>query len=236
MASRREPNRNRLLAALPRADQVRLAEQMEVVSVAFGDVLYDVGDRLNHAYFPESMVVSLGLVVDAKVPMEIAMVGLEGVVGTSFAMGMEVASIRASVRFPGNALRMSSANFRHEFDECIPFRREVLKFGHSLMLQISQTAGCNRFHVVESRLARWLLMTRDRIGEDSFELTQDFLGQMLGVRRVGVTNAAQSLKQRKLISYTRGKLTITNGPALEAAACSCYKKMLSAGSRLSLVR
>jgi CRP-like cAMP-binding protein len=236
MPSRREPIANRLLAALPHADQMRLAEKVEAVTFDFGDVLYEVGDRLNYVYFPESMLVSMGLVVDAKVPLEIAMVGFEGLVGTSFAMGMEVASVRASVRVAGHAKRMSIENFRQEFDESMAFRRAVLGFGHSLMLQIGQTAGCNRFHVVESRLARWLLMTRDRIESDQFHLTQDFLGQMLGVRRVGVTNAAQSLKQRKLIAYSRGNLTITDGAALEAAACSCYKKMKTAGRRLSLVR
>lgn len=228
MPSRRKPIANRLLMSLPPADQSRLVEHMETVSFAFGDVLYDVGDRLNFVYFPESMLVSKSLVVDDKLPLEIAMVGCDGLVGSSLAMGMAVASVRVSVRVAGTAKRMTIEQFQREFKNSTTFRKAVLCFINSLMLQVSQTAGCNRFHVVESRLARWLLMTRDRVGVDEFTLTQEYLAQMLGVRRVGVTHAAQMLKLRKLISYSRGRLQIVNGPGLEAAACSCYHKMKQA--------
>ncbi len=200
---------------------------METVAFAFGDVLYDVGDKLNYVYFPETLLASMGMVVDGKAPLEVAMVGNDGLVGSSFAMGMEMASVRVSVRVAGNAKRLAIDRFRLEFANSEAFRKAVLLFGHTLMLQIAQTAGCNRFHVVESRLARGLLMTRDRLGVSKFHMTQEFLAQMLGVRRVGVTNAAQSLKMRRLIGYSRGVLSIVNGPALEAAACSCYKKIRS---------
>jgi CRP-like cAMP-binding protein len=227
MPSKRKTLANRLLAPLPVGDQQRLVGELETVSFAFGDVLYEVGDNVNFVYFPETMLASMGMVVDAKHPFEIAMVGADGLVGASFAMGMEVASVQASVRIAGAAKRMPIERFRHEFEHSTVFRKAVLRAGHALMLQIAQTSGCNRFHVVESRLARWLLMARDRLGVSQFQLTHDDLSKTLGVRRVGVTNAAQGLKLRKMIGYSRGTISIMNGPALEAAACSCYKKLKS---------
>jgi CRP-like cAMP-binding protein len=121
------------------------------------------------------------------------------------------------------ALRMTSAHFRNEFQQSVLLQREVYRYTYELMVQMTQTAACNRFHRVEARLARWLLMTRERVRSNQFHLTQDLLGNMLGVRRVGVTNAAGALRQRKLISYNRGEISILDGDGLEAAACQCYQ-------------
>ena len=121
------------------------------------------------------------------------------------------------------ALRMTSAHFRNEFQQSVLLQREVYRYTYELMVQMTQTATCNRFHWVEARLARWLLMSRDRLRSNQFHLTQDLLGNMLGVRRVGVTNAAGALRQRKLISYNRGEISILDGDGLEAAACQCYQ-------------
>jgi CRP-like cAMP-binding protein len=121
------------------------------------------------------------------------------------------------------ALRMTSAHFRNEFQQSALLQREVYRYTYELMVQMTQTAACNRFHRVEARLARWLLMSRDRVRSNQFHLTQDLLGNMLGVRRVGVTNASSALRQRKLISYNRGEISILDGDGLEAAACQCYQ-------------
>ena len=131
--------------------------------------------------------------------------------------------MRALVQGSGSALRMSAARFRTEFKASAPLQRAVYRYTHLLMAQVSQTAACNRFHTVDARLGRWLLMTADRMHTDQFQLTQEFLAHMLGVRRVGVTRAAVNLGRKKLIDYARGRINILNRPGLEAVACSCYR-------------
>jgi CRP-like cAMP-binding protein len=151
------------------------------------------------------------------------MVGREGMVGIPLALGADVSPVRALVQGAGPALKMSAARFRTELKRCPPLQRELNRYVHSMIAQISQTAGCNRFHVVEARLARWLLMTRDRVRSAQFRMTHEFLSHMLGVRRVGVTEAASALQRRKLIEYRRGNIRILNERGLEAACCSCYQ-------------
>lgn len=219
----RVPVANRLLAALPHAEYRRLLASLEPVTLTFGEVLYEPGDAIKHVYFPNDSLVSLITLADRQLALEVGMVGSEGMVGVAFALGIGRSPIRALVQGGGMAMRMKAALFRKELRQSLSLQREVLLYTHELMVQIAQTAACNRFHVVEARLARWLLMTRDRVGSDHFRLTQEFIGHMLGVRRVGVTNAAHALKQRKLIDYSRGNIEIINGPGLEAAACACYK-------------
>lgn len=214
---------NRLLAALPRAEYQRLLPNLEPVTLTFGEVLYEPGDPIRHVYFPNDSLVSLLTLVDLHLTLEVGMVGREGMVGIAFALGIGVSPVRALVQGAGTAMRMKAVPFCKEFQQNPSLQREVHLYTHALMAQIAQTAACNRFHVVEARLARWLLMTRDRVGSDHFRLTHEFLGHMLGVRRVGVTNAAHALKQRKLIDYSRGNIAITNGHGLEAASCSCYE-------------
>jgi CRP-like cAMP-binding protein len=163
------------------------------------------------------------MVVDRHLALEVGMVGREGMVGVAVALGIAASPVRAMVQGAGNAMRMKATRFRSAFGQSQILQRQVLLYTHALMAQVAQTAACNRFHVVEARLARWLLMTRDRVGSDQFHLTHEFLGHMLGVRRVGVTNAAHALRRRKLIDYSRGDIAITNGRGLEAASCSCYE-------------
>jgi CRP-like cAMP-binding protein len=214
---------NNLLAALPRREYQRLLASMERVELAFGQVLYETGDEIKHVYFPDDALVSLLTVVDRHLALEVGMVGREGMVGVAFALGIDVSPIRAMVQGAGTALRMKTARFRKELRNSLPLQRAVLLYTHTLMAQIAQTAACNRFHVIEARLARWLLMTRDRVRADQFRLTHEFLGHMLGVRRVGVTKAAFALRQRKLIDYSRGNMVILSSRGLEAASCSCYE-------------
>lgn len=143
-------------------------------------------------------------------------------VGITLALGIDASSVRTLVQGTGIAMRMTAAHFRKELQNSLHLQHQVNLYTYALMSQVAQSAACNRFHVVEARLARWLLMTRDRVGSNSFHLTHKFLGDMLGVRRVGVTEAAYTLKQRKLIDYDRGNITITHRRGLEAVSCSCH--------------
>jgi len=213
---------NRLLAALPRAEYRRLSDQLEPVALTFGQVLYEPGDRIRYVYFPNDSLVSLLTVVDAHSALEVGMVGPEGVVGTALALGVTVSPVRAVVQGTGTAMRMPAAPFLKGFRQALALQRGVHLYIHALSMQVARTAACNRFHSIDERLARWLLMTRDRVGSVHFHLTHEFLSDMLGVRREGVTAAAHGLKLRKLIDYSRGNIEIISGRRLEAAACSCY--------------
>jgi CRP-like cAMP-binding protein len=214
---------NSLLAALPRRDYLRLLPSLTPVDLVFGDVLYDAGDPIQDVYFPSRSLVSLLTLVEGHLALEVGMVGREGMVGVPLALGAEVSPVRALVQGGGPALKMTAARFRAELKRSPPLQRELNRYVHAMMAQISQTAGCNRFHVVEARLARWLLMTRDRVRSGQFRMTHDFLSHMLGVRRVGVTEAASALQQKKLIEYSRGNIRILDDRGLEAACCSCYQ-------------
>ncbi|MGH8642841.1 MAG: Crp/Fnr family transcriptional regulator [Burkholderiales bacterium] len=219
------PAANSLLAALPARQYRRLLANLEPVALTFGEVLYDPGQPIRHVYFPSDSLVSLLTLVDGRLALEVGLVGREGMVGIPLALGVGVTSVRALVQGAGTALRMESARFRRELPRCASLRRELHRYAHVLMAQITQTAACNRFHVVKARLARWLLMTRDRVRSDQFRLTQEFLAHMLGVRRVGVTDAAGALQERELISYRRGHIRILDGIGLQAAACRCYERV-----------
>jgi CRP-like cAMP-binding protein len=214
---------NSLLAAVPRKAYLRLLDVLEPVTLTFGDVLYEPGEKIRHVYFPGASLVSLLTLADGHLALEVGLIGREGMVGIPLVLGHDESSVRALVQGTGTALRMSSASFRDEFRLCLPLQRELYRYVHALMAQISQTAACNRFHVVEMRFARWLLMTHDRVKSDQFRMTHEFLGHMLGVRRVGVTKAAQALQKRKLIRYSRGDITVLDRAGLEAAACECYE-------------
>jgi CRP-like cAMP-binding protein len=219
----RVPVANSMLAALPRREYQRLLAGLEPVTLSFGEVLYEPGEPIRHVYFPGNSLVSLLTLVEDHLALEVGMIGREGMVGISLALGIEESSVRALVQGTGTAMRMKTARFRREFRKSLPLQRELYRYTHALMAQVTQTAACNRFHVVEARCARWLMMTRDRVRSDQFRLTQEFLGHMLGVRRVGVTKAARALQRRKLISYSRGHIRILDQKGLEAASCSCYE-------------
>lgn len=213
---------NSLLAAVPRKVYARLLAGLEPVTLNFGEVLYEPGQAIRHVYFPDASLVSLLTLADGHLALEVGLIGREGMVGIPLVLGHHVSAVRALVQGSGTALRMASATFIKELRLSLPLQRELYSYVHTLMAQISQTAACNRFHVVEQRLARWLLMTHDRVKSDHFRMTQEFLGHMLGVRRVGVTKAAQVLQERGLINYSRGAITILDRKGLESAACACY--------------
>lgn len=214
---------NSLLAALPRKDYRRLLAGLQQVTLTFGEILYEPGETIRHVYFPDASLISLLTLADGHLALEVGLIGREGMVGIPLILGHNVSSVRALVQGSGTAMRMPAAQFRKEFRLSPPLQRELYRYTHTLMSQISQTAACNRFHVVETRLARWLLMTHDRVKSDQFLMTQEFLGHMLGVRRVGVTKAAQALQRRKLIRYSRGNITVLDRTGLEAASCECYE-------------
>ena len=213
---------NNLLAALPRKAYEQLLPALAPDTLKFGDVLYEAGKPMRHVYFPEEGLVSLLTLIEGRLALEVGMVGREGMVGVALALGINHSPMRALVQGSGSAMRMSAKRFRVELGRSRALQRGVNRYVHQLMGQISQTAACNRFHLVEARLVRWLLMTRDRMRSREFRMTQDFLAHMLGVRRVGVTQAASALQRKGLIEYSRGNIRILDQRGLEAAACSCY--------------
>lgn len=217
---------NVLLASLPRKTYLTLLPDLSPVSLAFGDVLYEPDRPMADVYFPGGSMVSLLTIVEGHLALEVGMVGREGMVGAPLALGITDSPVRALVQGAGPALRMSRGRFLAAFKASPHLQRALFAYIHVLMRQIAHTAACNRFHVVEGRLARWLLMTRDRVGSGQFRMTHAFLSTMLGVRRVGVTEAASSLQRKHLIEYTRGEITILDHRGLEAACCSCYAASL----------
>lgn len=219
----RVPATNSLLAALPRTEYVRLISGLEPVKLTFGEVLYQPGEPIRHAYFPNDCLVSLLAVVEGRTVLEVGLVGSDGMAGIPLALGIGVSPIRALVQRTGTAMRMESARFGREFSRNPSLRRDLFRYTHALMAQATQTAVCSRFHLLEARLARSLLMTRDRMRSNDFRLTHEFLAHMLGVRRVGVTKAAGTLQHRNLIRYSRGGIRILDGKGLEAASCRCYQ-------------
>jgi CRP-like cAMP-binding protein len=221
--TRRAAIHNSLLAAVPRKEYRRLLDVLEPVTFTFGEVLYEPGDAIRHVYFPGVCLVSLLTLVDDHLALEVGMVGREGMVGIPLALGVGISPIRALVQGAGVAMRMKSAPFLKELRQSLHLQHALYRYTHTLMAQVAQTAACNRFHMVQERLARWLLMTRDRVQSNEFHLTQEFLSHMLGVRRVGVTKAAGQLQERNLIEYSRGNITVLDELGLEAAACSCYQ-------------
>ncbi len=223
MTTARNRVANRVLASIPAEEYRRLAAALEPIALDFGDVLYEPGKPIRYVYFPLNSLISLLTAVDKKRTLEVGMVGNEGMAGMPFILGIGVSGVRAIVQGAGDALRMSAAPFRIEFDRNPALKDALYRYTYALMAQISQTAACNRFHEGEERLARWLLMTRDRVGSDSFSLTHEFLAHMLGLRREGVTEAASALKCRGLIDYTRGKIHILDGKRLQASSCTCYQ-------------
>jgi len=220
---------NSLLASLPRKSYLELLRGLAPVALVFGDVLNEPGTKIRDVYFPSNSVVSLLTIVNGHSALEVGLVGHEGMVGIPLALGVGISPVRALVQGAGDAMRMSAARFRKAFDASPPLQRALHRYTYALMAQITQTAACNRFHVVEARLARWLLMTRDRLGREEFRLTHDFLSHMLGVRRVGVTEAATALQRRRLIEYSRGDIRILDNKGLEAAACACYELVRQPG-------
>jgi CRP-like cAMP-binding protein len=213
---------NRLIAALPRRSQSRLLASCERVDLRFAVVLCDDGESLEHVYFPLDSVISLVTTLADGARLEVGIIGNEGMLGTSIVLGVNVSPQHAVVQGAGLALRMSAAAFRRRCRQDVDLRQVMNRYVHVLMAQLSQTAACTLYHPVDRRLARWLLMTRQRVGDDRFHLTHEFLAYMLGVRRAGVTHAARSLHVRGLIDYSRGAITVLDPSGLRKASCACY--------------
>lgn len=216
------PSVNRLLAALPEHEQDCLLAHCDTVNLRFAEVLAEPGEPIDHVWFPTGSAIAQIRRIDAHASLEVGLIGDEGALGIPLALNITESSLRALVQAPGSALRIPAQAFCKVLEVSPVLSRIFRLYIHVLMGQLAQTAGCTRFHLVEQRLARWLLMTQDRTHSDGFHITHEFLAQVLGVRRVGITHAACTLQQHQLIHYRRGDIAIVDRAGLEAAACTCY--------------
>ena len=226
------PRRNHILGALPPEEMKRLEPHLEEMALPYRQDLYHVNEPVEHVYFIHHGVASMTTPMEDGMTVEIATVGPEGMVGIPVFLGADRISSRAFMQVAGEGARMTVAAFRSVIARCPELNRLLLRYSLGLMNQIGQNAACNRAHPVDERCARWLLMTQDRVRENSFQLTQEFLAQMLGVRRPSVSIAAGMLAKAGLISYTRGRITILDRAGLEAAACECYRIITGEFERL----
>lgn len=226
------PGENRLLTVLPRAEYDRLRPHLEKVSLPLREILYEAGGPIAHVFFPLDGVVSLVILMDGDISLEVGIIGNEGLVGTPVFLGSESSPTRAISQVAGEALRMKARVFREEMKRGGPLYGLVQRYTQTMINQISQSAVCNHRHSVHQRMCRWLLMSHDRVGTDEFHLTHEFLAQMLGVRRPTVTAVAGTLQKAGLISYHRGRITVLDRKGLEAASCECYEVVAKELDRL----
>ena len=214
---------NRLLSALPAKIYKRILPKLEQFELVYDTDIYLAGHVIEYVYFLESGIISLLAVVGKNSTLEVGIVGNEGMIGIPVFLGETVSNYRAVVQGAGIAMRMKVKDFIEESDRNADLTRVLKRFTNSMMKQIAQSAACNRYHPIESRMARWLLMTRDRMNSDEFKITQGFLANMLGVRREAVSKVASGLSDDGLISYKRGNLTVNKNKELTRRACLCYK-------------
>ncbi len=214
---------NRLLQGLPKKDLNSILDQCELVELAFGTVLCEPGHTLRHVYFPTTAFISLMTALRGHPPLEIDLIGYEGMLGATLALGVNTAPMHAVVQGAGSSLRMGCVQLQVLLRDQPLLLQRLNHYLYVLLKQLAQTVACSHFHEIEPRLARWLLMAHDRAHANHFYLTHALLANMLGVRRSGVTLAAGALQQRNLIRYTRGEITILDRKGLEAASCECYR-------------
>lgn len=225
-------SQNRLLASLPSADFELLRPHLKNIELAHETVLFEAGDTVTHIYFPHSGVISLVVELADGQMIEAAMIGRDSLVGGSSALDGKIALNKGIVQIPGAASILAVGRLRKAADASVSFRTTLIRHEQVLLVQAQQSAACNASHAVEARLARWLLRSRDLSGDDMLELTQEFLAQMLGVRRTSVTLVARTLQQAGLIKYRRGKVQITDLEGLRETACECYETVKAQYDRL----
>lgn len=214
---------NRLLDALPGDERERVLARCEPIELAFGEELCAAGERVRHVYFPVRSLISLIMPIDESSHLEVGLIGDEGMFGIPLALGMEISGVRVVVQVGGSALRMNADAFCAELARNAPLQAVMDRYVFVHLSQLAQATACTRFHLVEARLARCLLMTQDRVHANNFHLTQELLASVLGVRRVGVTKAASALQERGMIHYSRGDITVLDRRSLKNASCGCYK-------------
>jgi CRP-like cAMP-binding protein len=219
----RPPACNQLLESLPASDRDALTYESQVVTLRAGETLVDPGREITDAYFPLDCAISLLVVPPYQPEIATALIGREGIVGLSLILGAHSAALRAVVQCSGTAWRVGAGAFAQRLRSSAALRGRMNRYAHVRFLQMAQGASCTGFHLLEGRLARWLLMSRDRTGRNEHDLTHEFLARMLGVRRAGVTLAANALRDRRLTDYSRGHLVLLDVRGLEATACSCYR-------------
>lgn len=229
------PATNRILQTLSSQEGARLLARHQQVKLTYGAILCEYGKPLRHVYFLNSGIVSLLVPVAGHPSVEVGLVGRESMAGMGLFLGVNLSPVRMLVQGAGTAMRIEAAAFHAEIKRNPSLQLELNRYLFGFMAQVSQTAGCNSFHQIGARLARWLLMTHDRVGNDKFEVTHEFLAHMLAVRRSGVSLAARILQKKKLIHYSRGKLTILHRKGLERAACACYESVAKL-QKLALIR
>jgi len=222
MSPAHSPSQNRLLAALPPTEFERLLPHLELVSLPLGETLFEPGGQLQHAYFPTTAIVSLHYVLESGASAESAGVGNEGMVGIALFMGGKTTPSSAVVQTAGHAYRLPARVLKQQFDCAGLMQQMLLRYTQALMMQISQTAVCNRHHSVEQQLSRWLLLTLDRAPSRELVMTQELVASMLGVRREGITEAAGNLQRAGVIRYRRGHIEVLERAGLEGRVCECY--------------
>jgi CRP-like cAMP-binding protein len=222
LASPVAPPSNRLLDRLPARDRARVVARCERVALALDEVVDRPGEPILHVHFPIDSCISVLVPMGASSILEVALTGREGMYGIPLSLGVAVSPVLAVVQGAGDSWRMGAAAFRGDLVAVPSLRALVNLYTHVVMSQLGRTAGCNRFHLLEQRVALWLLISADRAQSPTFRMTHELLARMLGVRRVGVTEAASALQERNLIGYRRGVVTIVNRKGLERASCGCY--------------
>jgi len=224
--------KNYLLAALPKDEFARVKSRLELVSCKLGEVLYESGDKMDYAYFPTTAIISMLYMMENGATAEIGVVGNDGLIGNALFMGGDTTTSRAIIQSAGDTFKMKAKDVKAEFALGGMFQQMLLRYTQALMTQISQTAVCNRLHSLEQQLCRWLLLSHDRLDSDNLVMTHDLISNMLGVRREGVTLAAQKLAKRKLIKNVRGTISIIDRQGLEEAVCECYQVVNDEYNRL----